>query len=181
MPVPSRPRRFFREHYQKTVSWKSMSSPDWSGMKLWWSMKQDWVIKKIFHVLNISQNTIKSIIWKWKEFDTNCKPTKTWIATQTVRLIKEKLNHRSNQMVCGNSGGAAKLHSWENLYTGQLNKSSLYKRVARRKPLLKESHKKSCSQFFTTCVWDTTDIWKNVLWSDLAKIELELNAKYHVW
>ena len=57
-----------------------------------------------------------------------------------------------------------------------LHKSDLYGRVARRKPLLKERHKKSRLQF------DTANMWKKVLWSDETKMELfGLNAKRYVW
>ena len=63
-----------------------------------------------------------------------------------------------------------------------LHKSGLYGRVARRKPLLKERHKKSRLQFATSHVGDTANMWKKVLWSDETKIELfGLNAKRYVW
>ncbi|MCJ8736209.1 hypothetical protein PDJAM_G00256240 [Pangasius djambal] len=62
-----------------------------------------------------------------------------------------------------------------------LHKSGLYGRVA-RKPLLKESHKKSRLQFAASHVGDTANIWKKVLWADETKIELfGLNAKRYVW
>ena len=53
-----------------------------------------------------------------------------------------------------------------------LHKSGLYGRVARRKPLLKESHKKSPLQFARSHAGDTTNMWKKVLWSDETKILL---------
>ncbi len=62
-----------------------------------------------------------------------------------------------------------------------LHKSGLYGRVARRKPLLKECHKKSRLQFASSHVRDTADKWKKVLWSDETKIELfGLNDKRYV-
>ena len=61
-----------------------------------------------------------------------------------------------------------------------LHKSGLYGRVARRKPLLKENHKKSRLQFARSHVGDTANMWKKVLWSDETKI-FGLNAKRYVW
>ena len=63
-----------------------------------------------------------------------------------------------------------------------LHKSGHYGRVTRRKPLLKESHKKSHFQFARSHVRDTANMWKKVLWSDETKIELYgLKAKRYVW
>ncbi|KAL0150495.1 hypothetical protein M9458_054312 [Cirrhinus mrigala] len=63
-----------------------------------------------------------------------------------------------------------------------LHKVGLYGRVARRKPLLKENHKKSRLQFATSHVGDTANMWKKVLWSDETKMELfGQNAKRYVW
>ena len=58
-----------------------------------------------------------------------------------------------------------------------LYKLGLYGRVARGKLVLQQSHKKSCLQFATSHVVDTTNMWRKVLWSDETKIEvLGLNA-----
>lgn len=63
-----------------------------------------------------------------------------------------------------------------------LHKVGLYGRVARRKALLKENHKKSRLQFATSHVGDTANMWKKVLWSDETKMELfGQNAKRYVW
>lgn len=56
-------------------------------------------------------------------------------------------------------------------------KSGLCGRLARRKLLLKESHKKFCSQFATK----TANMWKKVFWSDVTKMKhLGLNAKRYL-
>ena len=63
-----------------------------------------------------------------------------------------------------------------------LHKSGLYIIVIRRKPLLKESHKKSPLQFARSHVGDTANMWKNVLWSDETRIlPFHLKAKRYVW
>uniref|UniRef100_A0AAZ3QFW9 Transposase Tc1-like domain-containing protein n=1 Tax=Oncorhynchus tshawytscha TaxID=74940 RepID=A0AAZ3QFW9_ONCTS len=63
-----------------------------------------------------------------------------------------------------------------------LHKSGLYGRVARRKPFLKDIHKKCCLKFATSHLGDTPNMWKKVLWSDETKIELfGNNAKRYVW
>uniref|UniRef100_A0AAZ3SLG3 Transposase Tc1-like domain-containing protein n=1 Tax=Oncorhynchus tshawytscha TaxID=74940 RepID=A0AAZ3SLG3_ONCTS len=63
-----------------------------------------------------------------------------------------------------------------------LHKSGLYGRVARRKPFLKDIHKKCCLKFATSHLGDTPNMWKKVLWSDETKIELfGNNAKCYVW
>uniref|UniRef100_A0A8C7H8Y6 Medium-chain acyl-CoA ligase ACSF2, mitochondrial n=1 Tax=Oncorhynchus kisutch TaxID=8019 RepID=A0A8C7H8Y6_ONCKI len=53
-----------------------------------------------------------------------------------------------------------------------LHKSGLYGRVARRKPFLKDIHKKCCLKFATSHLGDTPNMWKKALWSDETKIEL---------
>uniref|UniRef100_A0A3Q4I3F8 Tc1-like transposase DDE domain-containing protein n=1 Tax=Neolamprologus brichardi TaxID=32507 RepID=A0A3Q4I3F8_NEOBR len=63
-----------------------------------------------------------------------------------------------------------------------LHKVGLYGRVARRKPLVTENHKKSSLQFATSHVGDTANMWKKVIWSDETKMELfGQNAKRYVW
>ncbi|KAF4078011.1 hypothetical protein AMELA_G00194440 [Ameiurus melas] len=62
-----------------------------------------------------------------------------------------------------------------------LHKSGLYGRVARRKPFLKDIHKKSRLKFATSHLGDTPNMWKKVLWSDETKIELFAhNAKRYL-
>uniref|UniRef100_A0AAZ3NQ26 Tc1-like transposase DDE domain-containing protein n=1 Tax=Oncorhynchus tshawytscha TaxID=74940 RepID=A0AAZ3NQ26_ONCTS len=44
--------------------------------------------------------------------------------------------------------------------------------MARRKPFLKDIHKKCSLKFATSHLGDTPNMWKKVLWSDETKIEL---------
>ena len=63
-----------------------------------------------------------------------------------------------------------------------LHKSGLYRRVARRKPLLKKAHLESCLRCAINHSGDSEAMWQKVLWSDETKMELfGLNAKRFVW
>ena len=53
---------------------------------------------------------------------------------------------------------------------------------ARKKPLLQNRHKKGRLQFATAHEDKDRTFWRNVLWSDEAKIELfGLNDHHYVW
>ena len=124
----------------------------------------------------------------------NRKPTKTRPSTQTDKPDKEKINQRSNQeaqeaheahvTLEGLQRSTAEVGESVHRTTIScvLQKSGLYGRVARRKPLLKANHNKSHLEFATSHVGDKANMWKKVLWSDETKIELfGLNAKRYVW
>ena len=139
--------------------------------------------KKISQALNISRSTVQSIIKKWKEYGTTanlprhgrppkltCRTRRALIrdAAKTPMVTLEELQRSTAQV--GES-----VH--RTTISRALHKSGLYGRVARRKPLLKESHKKSRLQFARSHVGDTANVWKKVLWSDETKMELfGLNA-----
>lgn len=144
--------------------------------------------KKISQALNISRSTVQSIIKKWKEYGTTanlprhgrppkltCRTRRALIrdAAKTPTVTLEELQRSTAQV--GES-----VH--RTTISRALHKSGLYGRVARRKPLLKESHKKSRLLFARSHVGDTANVWKKVLWSDETKVELfGLNAKRYVW
>ena len=63
-------------------------------------------------------------------------------------------------------------------FSRAFHKSDLYGRVARRKQLLKYSHKSSHLEFARSHVGDTANMWKKMLWSDETKMLLSgLKAK----
>ncbi|CDR00860.1 unnamed protein product, partial [Oncorhynchus mykiss] len=113
--------------------------------------------KKISQALNIPRSTVQAIILKWKEYQTTAnlprpgRPSKLSAHTRR-RLIRD----------------AAKVGDSVHRTTISriLHKSGLYGRVARRKPLLKDIHKKCHLKFATSHLGDTPNMWKKVLWSD---------------
>ena len=54
----------------------------------------------------------------------------------------------------------------------QLNERGLYGRRPRRKPLLKDRHKKAWLEFAKTHLNKPKSFWENVLWTDETKLEL---------
>jgi transposase len=144
--------------------------------------------KKISQALNIPRSTVQAIILKWKEYQTTAnlprpgRPSKLSAHTRR-RLIRDAAKRpmitldelqRSTAEVGDSVHRATISHI--------LHKSGLYGRVARRKPFLKDIHKKCCLKFATSHLGDTPNMWKKVLWSDETKIELfGNNAKRYVW
>ena len=70
----------------------------------------------------------------------------------------------------------------ESTISRNLHKKGLYGRVARKKPFLKETHKRNCLKFAKAHIDDTPEQWSKILWSDETKIELSgVNQKKYVW
>ena len=62
------------------------------------------------------------------------------------------------------------------------HRAGLYRRVARKKPLLKEKNKQTRLVSAKRHVGDSPNIWKNVHWSDKTKMLLFGNqGKCYVW
>ncbi|XP_062847483.1 uncharacterized protein LOC134309924 [Trichomycterus rosablanca] len=140
--------------------------------------------KKISQALNISRSTVQSIIRKWKEYGTTVnlprqgRPPKLTGRTRRA-LIRDAAKRPMvtlDEMQRSTAQVGESVH--RTTISRALHKCGLYGRVARRKPLLKENHKKSRLQFARSHVGDTANMWNKVLWSDETKIELfGLNAK----
>jgi transposase len=77
---------------------------------LWRSTDQGWVIKKISETLNIPQNTIKSIIKKWKEYGTTTNLPREGHAPKFTDQARRALI-RGNKETKDKPEGAAKRHS----------------------------------------------------------------------
>uniref|UniRef100_A0A803KFC9 Transposase Tc1-like domain-containing protein n=1 Tax=Xenopus tropicalis TaxID=8364 RepID=A0A803KFC9_XENTR len=144
--------------------------------------------KKISKALNIPQSTVQAIIQKWKEYGTTVnlprqgRPPK--LTGQTRRALIRNAAKRPmvtlDELQRSTAQVGESVH-WTTI-SRALHKVGLYGRVARRKPLLTENHKKSGLQFATSHVGDTANMWKKVLWSDKTKMELfGQNAKRPVF
>uniref|UniRef100_A0A669EVF3 Transposase n=1 Tax=Oreochromis niloticus TaxID=8128 RepID=A0A669EVF3_ORENI len=144
--------------------------------------------KKISQALNIPRSTVQVIIQKWKEYGTTVnlprqgRPPK--LTGRTRRALIRNAAKRPMVTLDELQRSTAQVGESVNRTTisRALHKVGLYGRVARRKPLLTENHKKSRLQFATSHVGDTANMWKKVLWSDETKMQLfGQNAKRYVW
>ncbi|KAI4875985.1 hypothetical protein NFI96_009096 [Prochilodus magdalenae] len=134
--------------------------------------------KKISQALNISRSTVQAIILKWKKYQTTANlprpghPSKPSAQTRR-RLIRDAAKRPMitlDELQRSTAEAGDSVHRTTTSRT--LHKSALYGRVARRKPFLKDIHKKSGLKFATSHLGDTPNMWKEVLWSDETKIEL---------
>uniref|UniRef100_A0A8C7IDD5 Transposase n=1 Tax=Oncorhynchus kisutch TaxID=8019 RepID=A0A8C7IDD5_ONCKI len=140
--------------------------------------------KNISQALNIPRSTVQAIILKWKEYQTTAnlqrpgRPSKLSAHTRR-RLIRDAAKRPMITL------DDLQLR-WETLSIGQQSvvycTNLAFMEVARRKPFLKDIHKKCHLKFATSHLGDTPNMWKKVLWSDETKIELfGNNAKRYVW
>lgn len=124
-------------------------------------LKQGLVIKTISQALIISQRFVQSYFWKMKEEWMNRKLPKTGLSTKLTdgkrrALIREAQEVQSIP---------------KTVISCALHKSDLYRRVARRKPLL---GKKIKSGLFVIChksCGDPADMWKKQLYTDVNKMK----------
>uniref|UniRef100_A0A8C7PSK3 Tc1-like transposase DDE domain-containing protein n=1 Tax=Oncorhynchus mykiss TaxID=8022 RepID=A0A8C7PSK3_ONCMY len=144
--------------------------------------------KNISQALNIPRSTVQAIILKWKENQTTAnlprpgRPSKRSAHTRR-RLIRDAAKRPMitlDELQRSTAEVGDSVH--RTTISRILHKSGLYGRVARRKPFLKDIHKKCCLKFATSHLGDTPNMWKKVLWADETKIELfGNNAKRYVW
>uniref|UniRef100_A0A8C6UXZ6 Transposase Tc1-like domain-containing protein n=1 Tax=Neogobius melanostomus TaxID=47308 RepID=A0A8C6UXZ6_9GOBI len=126
--------------------------------------------KKISQALNIPRSTVQAIILKWKEYQTTAnlqrpgRPSKLSAHTRR-KLIRDAAKRPmitlDELQKCTAEVGDS-VH--RTLISRILHNSGLYGRVARRKPFLKDIHKKCCLKFATSHLGDTPNMWKKVLW-----------------
>uniref|UniRef100_A0A8C7KNX0 Transposase n=1 Tax=Oncorhynchus kisutch TaxID=8019 RepID=A0A8C7KNX0_ONCKI len=125
--------------------------------------------KKISQALNIPRSTVQTIKLKWKEYQTTAnlprpgRPSKLSAHTRR-RLIRDAAKRPMNtldelQRSTAEVGDSVHRTTISRI----LHKSGLYGRVARRKPFLKDIHKKCCLKFDTSHLGDTPNMWKKVL------------------
>ena len=102
--------------------------------------------EKISQALNISQSTVQSITWKWKEYGTTANlprhghPPK--LTGQARRALIREAAKRPMVTLVELQRSTAQVGESVHRTTisHALHKSGLYGRVARREPLLKQSH-----------------------------------------
>ena len=127
--------------------------------------------KKISETLNIPRGPIKSIIKKWKEYDTTTnlpregRPPKLMDLARRP-LIREatkrpKINLKELQSSTVEIGVSVRRTTLNRI----LHRAGIYRRVARKSHCLKKKISKHV-------VGDSPNMWKKVLWSDETKIEL---------
>jgi transposase len=106
--------------------------------------------KKISQALNIPRSTVQAIILKWKEYQTTAnlprpgRPSKLSAHTRR-RLIRDAAKRPMitlDELQRSTAEVGDSVH--RTTISRILHKSGLYGRVARRKPFLKDIHKKCC-------------------------------------
>ena len=101
---------------------------------------------KISQALNISQSTVQSITWKWKEFGTTAnlprhgRPPKLtgWARRALIREAAKRPMITLEELQGSTAQEGESVH--RTTISCALHKLGLYGRVAKRKPLLKHSH-----------------------------------------
>ncbi|CAJ0949202.1 unnamed protein product [Ranitomeya imitator] len=143
--------------------------------------------KMISKTVNIPRSTVQAITLEWKAYHITAnlpipgRPSK--LSSQTRRLIRDAAKRPMitlDELQRSTAEVGQSVH--RTTISRTLRKSGLYGRVARRKPFLKDIHKKCCLKFATSHLGDTPNMWKKVLSSDETKIKLSgNNAKRYVW
>lgn len=133
-------------------------------------LKAGFGYKKISQALNIPRSTVQAIILKWKEYQTTAnlprpgRPSKLSAHTRR-RLIRDAAKRPMitvDELQRSTAEVGDSVH--RTTISPILHKSGLYGRVARRKPFLKDIHRKCRLKFATSHLEDTPNMWKKVLW-----------------
>ena len=112
-----------------------------------WNQKQNYSA-----ALKVPNNTVASIILKWKKFETTKTLPKAGCPAKLSNRGRRALVREvtKNPMVTGrapeSSVGMGET-SRRTIISAALHQSGLYGRVARRKPLLSKRHMKACLEF----------------------------------
>jgi hypothetical protein len=128
--------------------------------------------------LKVSNNTVASIILKWKRFGT------TKLSNRGRRALVSEVIKNPMVTLTGLQSSSVEMGepSRRTTNSAALHQSGLYGRVARRKPLLSKRHMTAHLEFAKRHLKDSQTMRNKILWSDETKIELfGLNAKRHLW
>ncbi|KAG2456784.1 TCB1 transposase, partial [Polypterus senegalus] len=144
--------------------------------------------RKISAALKVPMSIVASIIRKWKKIKTTRtipragRPSKL-IDRGRRALVREVTK---NTMVTLSELQRSSVERGEpsrrTTISAAIHQSSLYGRVARRKPLLSKRHMAARLEFAKRHLKDSQTMRNKILWSDETKIELfGVNARRHVW
>ena len=125
--------------------------------------------KKISQALNIPRSTVQAIILKWKEYQTTTnlrrpgRPSK--LSAHTMRRLIRDAAKRPMITLDELQRSTAEVGDSVHRTTISriLHKSGLYGRVARRKPFLKDIHKKCRLKFAKSHLGDTPNMEEGAL------------------
>lgn len=131
---------------------------DWSVEKY----KAGLVYKKISQVLNISHNTMKSIIWKWEEYDIAANLQKQGYPSKMAGQARQTLIRKATKMPIVTLEELQK-------FTDQVRDCPT-PNLAFMEELQEENHywKKAISSIciLPPAMWGRQQMWKNVLYPD---------------
>lgn len=141
---------------------------DWAVEKY----KAGLVYKKISQVLNISHNTMKSISWKWEEYDIAANLPKQGHPSKMTGQARQTLIRKATKMPIVTLEELQK-------FTDRVRDCPLVMPTpnpAFMEELQEENHhwKKAISSICTLppSMWGRQQMWKKVLYPDETKIEL---------
>ena len=144
--------------------------------------------KKISKLLSVPISTVRNIIKTWKmrkSVKSAPKPGRPRKVSNRLRskLVREaKANPSVTLTELKQSAAEVGVEVSQSTVSRVLHSGGLFGRVARKKPLLKQNHKKARLQFARAHINDTPEQWSKVLWSDETKMELfGVNQKKYVW
>ena len=144
--------------------------------------------KKISKSLSVPQSTIRNIVKKYQKRKTvatlprSGRPAKLSPRTRAKLVRDATVNPSVTLKALQESATELGTPVHQSTISRTLHKANLFGRVARKKPFLKESHRKARLEFARNHVNDLEQQWRKVLWSDETKIELfGVNQKKYVW
>ena len=123
--------------------------------------------KKISKTLNIPLSTVKSIIKKWKEYGTTtnlpreCRSPKLTDQARRALIREATKRPKITQKELQSSTAEIGVSIHRTTLSRTLHRAGLYRRVDRKKTLLKENNKQTHLVFAKRHVGDSPNIWKN--------------------
>ena len=134
--------------------------------------------KTISKQFGLHQSTVRQIVYKWRKFSTivtlprSGRPAK--ITPRARRIIFQEVtkNPRVTSKDLQASLALANVSVNESTVRQTLNKHGVHGRIARRKPLLSKKNIAARLMFAKGHMDEPEGYWKNILWTDVSKVEL---------